>query len=212
MNENAAQQLLRADPDVLPRLSTCALLGAGGAAAAGYALGAASGAPAMALYAAIKVPLLLVAATLLCLPSLYVFNAVLGLRDDLPRALRAIVAAEAALGLTLGAFAPLLVLVTLSVADPYLVTLLDGVLFAGATGAAQIVLSRHYAPLVARDPRHRVALRAWGVLFVFAGVQMAWVLRPFRGTVGFPVEFLRAEAFEQNAYVVVLEHFVKLLR
>ena len=102
-------------------------------------------------------------------------------------------------------------LVSLSVFDPYLVTLRDGVLFAVATFAAQKVLARHYAPLVARDPRHRVALRAWLVLFVFAGIQMAWVLRPFRGTPGFPVEFLRAEAFEQNAYVVVFEHFLRLL-
>lgn len=208
----AANALLAGEPRALPALSTCALLGGGGAALVGYVLGAASGEPWLALFAAIKVPLLVVLATLLCLPSLYVVNTVLGLRADLGLALRGICAAEATLGLTLGALAPLTLLVSLSVFDPYLVTLLDGVLFAVATFAAQKVLARHYAPLVARDPRHRVALRAWLVLFVFAGIQMAWVLRPFRGTPGFPVEFLRAEAFEQNAYVVVFEHFLRLLR
>ena len=78
--------------------------------------------------------------------------------------------------------------------------------------AAQQMLARHYEPLVARDPRHLVALRGWLVVYVFTGIQLAWVLRPFRGTAGFPVEFLRPEAFEQNAYLVVLDHFARLLR
>ena len=74
------------------------------------------------------------------------------------------------------------------------------------------MLARHYAPLIERAPRHRVALRGWLVLYAFTGVQLAWVLRPFRGTEGFPVQFLRPEAFEQNAYLVLLDHVLRLGR
>ena len=35
---------------------------------------------------------------------------------------------------------------------------------------------------------------------------------PFLGTPGYPVEFLRGSAFEQNAYVVLVEHFMRLLQ
>ena len=74
------------------------------------------------------------------------------------------------------------------------------------------MLARHYRPLIARDPRHRSVLLGWLVLYAFAGVQAAWVLRPFRGTEGFAVQFLRPEAFEQNAYLVLLDHFARLMR
>lgn len=212
MTRSAAAELLAADAtDRAPRRAAL-LLGAAGSAAAGAVLGGSSGDVHMLVFAAIKVPLLLLAATLLCLPSLYVFHTVLGLHTDLGAVARGIFAAEASLGLTLGALAPVLIVASVSLTDPYLLTLLDGLAFLVATAVAQRVLARHYRPLIARDPRHKQALRSWLLLFAFAGIQMAWVLRPFRGTPGFPVEFLRAEAFEQNAYVVLLEHFLRLGR
>ena len=81
-----------------------------------------------------------------------------------------------------------------------------------ATWAGHQVLTRHYRPLLVRDRRHRFALRCWLVLYAFAGVQLAWVLRPFRGTEGLAVQLLRPEALEQNAYVVLIEHALRLLR
>lgn len=52
-------------------------------------------------------------------------------------------------------------------------------MFAVASLAAQLLLRRWYRPLVARNPRHRMLLRAWLVIYAFVGVQTAWVLRPF---------------------------------
>jgi hypothetical protein len=54
--------------------------------------------------------------------------------------------------------------------------------------------------------------RGWLILYAFTGIQLAWVLRPFRGTEGYPVQFFRPEAFEQNAYVVLIEHALRLGR
>lgn len=208
----AAERLLRGDTDVTPTRRECLVLGIGGSATVGLALGGSSGEVALAIFAAIKVPLLLALATALCLPSFFVVNTVLGLRDDFGAACRGLLAAQATLGLALGALAPAVVWMSLTVFDPYVLTLLDALVFAVATWAAQQVLRRHYRPLIARDARHRLALRGWLVLYGFAGVQMAWILRPFRGTEGFPVQFLRPEAFEQNAYVVLFEHAARFFR
>lgn len=212
MNATAAERLLRGDATATPSAHSCLLLGVAGSALLGLALGAGSGEPWLAVFATIKVPLLLALDTLLCLPSFYVINSVLGLRDDFAAAVRGLLAAQAVLGIACAALAPAVLFLACSVADPYLLTLLDGGAFALATLAAQQVLARHYRPLVARQPRHRLALRCWLLLFAFAGVQLAWVLRPFRGTPGFAVQFLRPEAFQQNAYVVLFEHVQRLLR
>lgn len=192
--------------------STCAWIVAAGAALHGFALGATSGHVLLAVWSAVKVPLLLLLSSTITLPSFYVLHAVLGLRDDLRAACQGLWGAQAALALALGALAPLVGFLALSITDPYLLTLADGALFALAVGVGQVVLRRHYRPLLARDPRHRVTLTCWAVLYVFFAIQLAWVLRPFLGTPGYPVEFLRATALEQNAYVVLVEHFVRWLR
>lgn len=209
---NAAERLLRGEPHHAPARAACLGVGIAGSATVGFALGASSGSVALAAFAALKVPLLLALTTVLCLPSFFVANTVLGLRDDFAAACRGLLAAQATLGLALGALAPVTFWMSLTVLDPYALTLLDALTFALATTAAQQVLRRHYAVLIARDPRHRTALRGWLVIYAFTGVQLAWVLRPFRGTAGFAVQFLRPEAFEQNAYVVVFEHLARLLR
>jgi hypothetical protein len=75
-------------------------------------------------------------------------------------------------------------------------------MFALGSGGAQLVLRRHYRPLIARHPRHRLLLRAWLGIYIFVGIQMGWVLRPFIGDPDQPVQFFRTESWG-NAYVVV---------
>jgi hypothetical protein len=183
-----------------------------GAALHGLALGASSGEPLLALYSAVKVPLLLGCSCLVTLPNFYVLHAVLGLAADFGAACRGLLAAQAALALALGAFAPLVAMTFASTANGYLLTVVDGALFAVAAVAGQVVLRRHYARLLARDRRHRITLASWLVLYVFFAIQLAWVLRPFLGTPGYPVQFLRDEALQQNAYVVVFEHLGRMFR
>jgi hypothetical protein len=45
-------------------------------------------------------------------------------------------------------------------------------------------------------------LGTWLVIYIFVAIQMAWVLRPFVGDPGAPIEFFRRESWG-NAYVVV---------
>ena len=181
-----------------------------GAALFGAAVGSWSLDPWQVLFSALKFPLLLVVTTVVCLPNFFVVNTLLGLRQDFAAASRGIVAAQATGAVCLASLAPL-TLFTYASSDNYdLALVFNGGMFLLATVAAQITLSKHYAPLIAADPRHRIGRSAWGVLYVFVAIQLAWVLRPFVGSPGLPTRFFREEAWD-NAYVVVAQKVWSLI-
>lgn len=153
-------------------------------------------------YSAIKVPLLLLATSMLCLPGFFVVNTILGLRDDFRESLQAILAGQAGLAVALASLAPLTRFWYFSTLSYRGALLFNAGMFALATIAGQIVMFRYYRELIRRDPRHRAMLYAWMVLYAFVGIQMGWMLRPFVGSPNLAVSFFRAEPFS-NAYVVV---------
>ena len=53
-------------------------------------------------------------------------------------------------------------------------------------------------------------LLAWLAANLFFGSQLSWVLRPFIGSPGLPVEFLRADAFNGNFFETVFKSTVRL--
>jgi hypothetical protein len=168
----------------------------------GAVMGSFGGRPLQALYSAIKVPLLLLATVGLSLPSYFILNTLLGLRDDFAEAVRAIVSAQAGLTVILLSLAPVTLFWYASSSDYREAILFNGLIFAVATAGAQVLLRRAYRPLIARKPVQRWVLRGWGILYAFVGVQMGWVLRPFIGDPGGRVEFFRAGAWD-NAYEIV---------
>lgn len=178
------------------RLALAVALGGG---TYGAAMGSFAGAEA-ALYAALKVPILAAGSLLLCLPSFYVVNAVLGLAGDLRAATRAVVSAQATLAVALASLAPLIVFAYASSDDYHGAKLLNGACFALAGLAAQRTLARQCLPLLARDRRHRAALLAWPPLYFFVATQLAYALRPFVGNPAFPTEFLRDD-WMGNVYI-----------
>jgi hypothetical protein len=155
------------------------------------------------VYSAAKVPLLLLATFVLSLPSFFVLNTILGLRDDFPQVLRALTATQAGLTIILASLAPLTVLWYLSSTDYHAAILFNGLMFGVASVSAQWLLRRDYRPLILRVPRHRWMLRLWLVIYAFVGIQMGWILRPFIGDPVARVQFFRQESWG-NAYVVVL--------
>ena len=154
------------------------------------------------LFSGVKVPLLLLATFLLCLPSFFVINTVAGLREDFGQVLRAVIATQSCVTVVLASLAPFTAVWYLSVADYQSAILFNAVLFGVATVAAQVVVRRYYGPLIRRSPRHRQLVRFWFVLYAFVGIQMGWVLRPFIGDPNQPVAFFRSGAWG-NAYVVL---------
>jgi hypothetical protein len=157
-----------------------------------------------AVYSAVKVPLFLSTTFILSLPSFFVLNTLFGLRDDFARVVRALVATQAGLTIILSALAPFTVFWYVSGSRYQPAILFNGLMFAIASFSAQWILRRDYNLLIARNPKHRWMLRIWIVIYVFVGIQMAWVLRPFIGDPRAPVQFFR-EGSWSNAYEVVLE-------
>jgi hypothetical protein len=107
------------------------------------------------------------------------------------------------MAIVLASLAPLTALWYVSVADYNSAITFNGFMFAAASLSAQILLRRHYGPLIARDRRHRWMLAAWLLVYVFVAIQLAWVLRPFIGDPAQPPQFFRADVLSDNAYVVV---------
>jgi hypothetical protein len=178
----------------------------------GFVYGAVMGSydfrPRQALYSGLKVPLLLAVITATCLPNFFVLNTLLGLRDDFAAACRGVFAAQAVMAVTLAALAP-------ATAVHYALDLrystavaVNGAAFLLAACGAQFALARHYRPLIAKDPRHRQALAAWLTLYVFVGIQAAWVMRPYVGAPTIETRFFRPSAWS-NAYVVVADVVVR---
>lgn len=155
-------------------------------------------------YSAVKVPILLMGTGVLSLPSFFVVNTLFGLRSDFSYSLRALVATQAALTIILASFAPFTALWYASFTNYHGAILFNALMFGGASFAAQWVLRRFYRPLIERDPRHRLLLRVWLVIYAFVGIQMAWVLRPFVGDPRAPTQFFRQDAWG-NAYVRLAE-------
>jgi hypothetical protein len=168
----------------------------------GAAMGSYAGAEA-ALYAAIKVPLLLTGAMLLCLPNFYVANAVLGLAEDYTAAVRGIISAQATLAVVLASLAPVTLFFYFCTESYHFAKLLNVAMFAVAGFGAQRTLARHYRPLLAKNGRHRVALLVWPVLYLFVVLQLAYALRPFVGNPRFSTEFMR-EDWMGNVYIDLL--------
>ncbi len=162
-------------------------------------------------YAAAKVPLVVLATTLICLPGYFVLSTVVGLRADFRAAIAAIAAGQAAVTLALSSLAPVVRFVYFSGIGHGQALLLSVAMFTLATCVGYAVMLRRYRPLLAKSRRHRVMLAAWIGMYIFVGIQMGWMLRPFVGTPGMPVTFVRQEPLS-NAYVAVGRIVVQSLK
>ena len=160
------------------------------------------------VYSAIKMPLLIAMTLVIALPSFFVINSLLGLRDDFMAALRGIVSAQAGLTIILASLLPLTLFSYVALAtfnaSYSLAVLFNAAMFGLASISAQVLLRGYYSPLIQRDPKHRLLVRLWIFVYAFVGIQAAYTMRPFIGSPGKPTTFFRTESFE-NAYVKIFE-------
>jgi hypothetical protein len=154
------------------------------------------------VYSAVKVPLLLSVTFVISLPSFFVLNSLFGLRKDFSSAVRAMIGAQAGLAIILASLAPITLVWYASSTSYNNALLFNGAMFLVASMGAQWLLRKYYGPLIARNNRHRGLLRGWLFVYSVVAIQMAWLLRPFLGSPGMEVQFVRPEAWD-NAYVIV---------
>jgi len=161
-------------------------------------------------YSAAKVPILLLGTFWICIPSFFVLNTVAGVRSDFRKVLQALLGAQATLTVLLCALAPFTALWYFSFSNYHAAVLFNGFIFAVASFSTQLSLRRAYLPLIQRHTIHGLLRRAWLVLYVFVGMQLGWLLRPFVGQPSCAVELFRSDTWG-NVYVEILRHMQSML-
>jgi hypothetical protein len=169
--------------------------------------------PQQALYVAIKFPLIILLTTLGNALINGMLAPLLGLNIPFRQSFSAIVMSFTIAAAILGAFSPLIAFMVWNAPDlvaknisglTYSFILLVHVAviaLAGVTGNVRLF------QLLAQLGGRAVALRvqfAWLVGNLFLGSQLSWIMRPFIGSPGLPVEFVRKAAFHGNFFEAVL--------
>jgi len=170
--------------------------------------------PQQALFTAIKFPLIMLLTALGNSLINGMLALVLGLNIPFRQSFSAIIMSFAIVAAILGGFSPLIAFMVWNAPDlithasaggAYSFILLahvSAIALAGTTGNARL-----FQLLERLGGNRKVAqkvLFAWLAGNFFLGSQLSWIMRPFVGSPGLPVEFLRATAFKGNFYETVL--------
>lgn len=134
------------------------------------------------LYAAAKMPLIILGTALMCTPTFFVFNAILGSKLTLGQTLTLVLLLAAATTLVLAAFAPIAWFFTVSTKGMGFLVFLHVAVFAVACafGMRALLAARTYLNHLVTA--HRAVspglLFVWLVIVAFVGLQMAHYMRP----------------------------------
>ncbi|MEJ0088676.1 MAG: hypothetical protein WDM80_02835 [Limisphaerales bacterium] len=177
--------------------------------------------PQQALYVAIKFPLIILLTTLGNALINGMLAPLLGLNIPFRQSFSAIAMSFTIASAILGAFSPLIAFMvwnappmsTQAVSIPAYnlikLTHVAVITFAGTMGNARL-----FQLLVRLGGNRAVAFRvlfAWLAGNLFLGSQLSWILRPFIGLPGLPVEFIRTGALHGNFYENVFHTLQQIL-
>lgn len=179
--------------------------------------------PHQAVYSAIKFPLVILLTTLGNALLNAMLAPLLGLNLAFRQSLLAMLMSFTIASAILGAFSPLVLFLVWN-APPlqpgvafsgnvyFLIQLTQVAVIAFAGIAANLRLLQLLRRLGGSVPVARKVLCAWLAGNLLLGSQLVWILRPFIGLPGLPVEFLRPNAFEGNFYETVFHSLSKLFQ
>lgn len=186
-----------------------------GAALYGAVLGLWHG-PRLSLYVAIKLPLVLFLTSGLTMLLSWIGAAVLGLPLRFGQVAVLTFLALAAASVLLASLAPVALLFTLCAPDPApdartahnLLYLLHTAFVGGCGLAGTRVLWMAMARLEAPPRTRRAVYLLWVLAFALVGGEVAWVLRPFVGSVYAEIVFLRPDALNGNVYEFIFTDII----
>ena len=164
---------------------------------------------------ALKLPALYLLTLLICLPTLFFLDIVLGSKKTFSQYLALLMASMAMISVMLFGFAPVTLFFRLSI-DDYWFFLLLNIAVLGFTGYVGIrFFYKSMIDLVNKDPERKIAsnrlklIKSWLFLYGFVGSQLGWTLRPFVGGPGEPFALFRE--IESNFYIQVIYIVCKFL-
>jgi len=205
----------------LSRVLVCVAVIFAGAGVYGAAMGYWRS-PVQAGYNLIKFPIVILATALGNALINGMLAPLLGLNLRFRQSLMLVLMSFAIAAAILGSFAPIVFFIIwntpslagqtgISWATYNLVQLMQVVIIAFAGVAANVRLFRLLQVLSGGHRVARKVLCAWLAGNLFLGSQLCWILRPFIGSPGLPVEFLRPNAFQGNFYETVFRAIGQLL-
>jgi len=164
------------------------------------------------LVSAIKLPALYLLTTFICLPTLYFFEVVAGVKRVFEQYMALLLASMSAISVMLFAFAPVTLFFRLSI-NNYRFFVLVNIIILTITGFTGIrYFYNSMISLTERDGESSKVsfsiLKAWLLLYGLVGSQLGWTLRPFFGDPGLPFTLFRQ--IESNFYLQVIKLFFQV--
>lgn len=134
------------------------------------------------LLAAGKVPIIVLGTALLCTPTFYVFNSILGSKFSFGQTLAAVLLMVASAALILVAFVPIVWFFTVTTKGPgFLIALHFAIFFMAVVfGMHSLNVARKYLDWLdaTQTPINPAFLRIWFLIVLFVALQMAYYFRP----------------------------------
>ncbi len=151
--------------------------------------------PIQMLSSAIKLPALYLVTLIVCLPTLYIFNAFFGSRSTIRQHWAYLLSAITVISVLLCGFAPVSLFFLLTVNDKFFFLLLNVAIFTltgilGVSFLYQVMKPTDNEDGSGNTRIRKNILKFWLGLYGFVGTQLGWTLRPFFGT-GNTFEFFR---------------------
>ena len=181
--------------------------------------------PKLAFYDAVKFPLLLLSTAVLTSLFNWVAASIVGVPLKYGQVALMSVFALAISAIILGSVAPIAWFMTTSLPPPsatasgrtaHNTLYLLHTLLVGAAGLAGTTFLFRVLVISADTRRARVVFAIWIISFALTGGEVGWLLRPFVGSVYYPVVFIRADSFERNVYEFIasdiVPHLLRQLR
>ncbi len=165
-------------------------------------------APMQALYGGVKLPMVLLLTALFNGLINALFAPLLGLNISLRSSLAAVLASFAICAAILGSLSPILAFLIWN-SPPLggegsggthsliLITNVGSLALAGVAGNFRLFQTLE---ALGNTPVARRVLTAWLAMNLILGSQLSWVLRPFVGSPGLEVQFLRSDAFHGSFF------------
>ena len=164
---------------------------------------------------AFKLPALYLLTLLICLPTLYFMDVVLGSKQTFGQYIALLLASVAMMSVMLFGFAPVTLFFRLSI-DDYWFFLLLNIIVLGFTGVVGIgFFYKSMKNLIEKEQLGKASknryklITGWLFLYGFVGSQLGWTLRPFVGSPNQPFSLFRE--IESNFYIQVVKIIGKVL-
>ncbi len=167
-----------------------------------------------ALSTGLKLWLLIMLTLIICFPSFYIVQLILGSRIKIGQLITILLAGFIMLSVTMLAFAPIVLFFQLSGDNYHFLQLLHVFVFAfsGIFGMKVVLdaLTTIFEGQNIYPKSGLLVFKIWVVIFAFVGIQLSWNMRPFIGSKNIPFQIFRTET-RGNFYSTVFGSIGNLL-